>query len=149
MEKLKSRNKKRIAELPWTLGLVEAIGAVEIITRQRLETKNRIALIMLDSNFEIGLKEFIVHRKDLFPPRQFGNAAIQKLFKKRHDVIDAVSQQIAIPQNLLNKAQHYYDLRNKLIHERATVDIADSDVDNYRSTIEKILTILFDLKFPP
>ena len=149
MEKLKSRNKKRIAALPWTLVLVEAIGAVEIITRQRLETKNRIALIMLDSNFEIGLKEFIVHRKDLFPPQQFGNAAIQKLFKKRHDVIDAVSQQITIPQNLLNKVQHYYDIRNKLIHERATVDIVDSDVDNYRSTIEKILTILFDLKFPP
>lgn len=149
VEHLKSRNKKQINDMPWTLGLVEAIGAVQVITRQRFDTKNRIALILLDSNFEIALKEFIVHRTDLFPPQQFGDAAIQRLFKKRNDVITAVSQQVVIPQKLLNKTQHYYNLRNKLIHERATVGVTDSDVDNYRSTVEKILEILFQLKFAP
>lgn len=146
-EQLKSRNKVQLRNKPWTLGLVEAMAAVDIIARQRLETKNRIALILLDSNFEIALKEFIVHRKDLFPPKQFDDAAIQKLFGRRHQVIDAVSQKVNIPKSLLDKARHYYDLRNKLIHERATVGITDSDVDNYRSAIERVLTILFDLKF--
>jgi len=56
------------------------MAAVDVITRQRLETKNRIALMLLDSNFEIALKEFIVHRDDLFPPSQYGKAVIQKLF---------------------------------------------------------------------
>jgi len=47
VEKLKSRNKSEINSQPWTLGLVEAMAAVEVLSRQRLETKNRIALIQL------------------------------------------------------------------------------------------------------
>lgn len=147
VEKLKSRNKTQIQTQPWTLGLVEAMAAVEVIARQRLETKNRIALMLLDSNFEIALKEFIVHRHDLFPPSQFGKSAIQKLFEKRSDVIAAVTAKVTIPKTLLNKAQHYYDIRNKLVHERATVEPTDSDVTNYRSTIQTILSTLFGLRF--
>jgi hypothetical protein len=146
-EQLKTRNKPQIHDQPWTLGLVEAMAAVDIISRQRLETKNRIALILLDSNFEIALKEFIVHRNDLFPQQQFGKVVIQKLFEKRDDVVSAVVQKVAIPKTLLGKAKHYYNLRNTLIHERATVGITDADVATYRSTIEEILEILFDLKF--
>ena len=147
VEKLKSRNKSQIHAQPWTLGLIEAMSAVEVITRQSFETKNRIALILLDSNFEIALKEFIVHRDDLFPPFQFGRAVIQKLFDNRSDVIAAITQQVTIPKTLLTKAQHFYNIRNKLVHERATVEPTDNDVDSYRSTIEKILTTLFDLRF--
>lgn len=146
-DQLKTKNKSQIQSKPWTLGLVEAIAAVDIISRQRLETKNRIALVLLDSNFEIALKEFIVHRLDLFPPDKFGDAAIAKLFKNRDDVIAAVAQKVSIPMPLLDTARHYYLMRNKLIHERATVGILDSDVNNYRLTIEKILELLFDLQF--
>ena len=143
-EVLKAKNKTQIRDQPWTLGLVEAMAAVDIIGRQKLETKNRITLILLDSNFEIALKEFVVHRTDLFPAKQFN---IQQLFEKRHKVISAVSQNVQIPQKLLDKAKHYYELRNKLIHERATVSITDTDVDNYRETIEQILANLFGLNF--
>jgi|ERR1022692_4838707 hypothetical protein len=38
-------------------------------------------------------------------------------------------------------------LRNKLVHERATVDVLDRDTKNYRSVVGKILKILFDLNF--
>jgi hypothetical protein len=69
------------------------------------------------------------------------------LFERRNQVINAVTQKVKIPQTLLDKARHYYDLRNKFIHERATVAITDSDVENYRSTIQRILAILFELKF--
>jgi hypothetical protein len=143
-EVLRAKNKTQIRDQPWTLGLVEAIAAVDIIARQKLETKNRIALILLDSNFEIALKEFIVHKTDLFPPSQFN---IQQLFEKRQRVIDAVSKKVQIDPKLLDKAKHYYGLRNKLIHERATVSITDSDVEIYREAIEKILAILFGLQF--
>jgi len=49
VEHLKAQNKTQIHDQPWTLGLLEAVAAVDIIVRQRLETKNRIALILLDS----------------------------------------------------------------------------------------------------
>lgn len=148
IEDLKARNKTQLKNKPWTLGLVEAIAAVGVISRQRLDTRNRIALILLDSNFEIALKEFVVHRSDLFPPKQFDDAKIRELFQKRHEVIKAVSDQVRIPAVLLDKIRHYYVLRNKLIHERATVEITNTDVANYQATIEKILSKLFDLKFP-
>lgn len=68
-------------------------------------------------------------------------------WKAKKRLIAAVEQKVTIAPELLSKAQHYYGLRNKLIHERATVGITDSDVDNYRATIEEILTVLFNLKF--
>jgi hypothetical protein len=61
-ERLKAINKIQLQNQPWTLGLVESLAMIDVIERQRLETKNRISLILLDSTFEIALKEFIVHR---------------------------------------------------------------------------------------
>lgn len=146
-EQLRARNREVIAAKPWTLGLVEAVAAVDIIARQRLDTRNRIALLLLDSNFEIALKEFIVHRTDLFDPKFYNDAKIAELFEKRHKAISTVISKTPIDAGLLERARHYYILRNKLIHERATVGITDTDVDNYREAIEQILTHLFDLQF--
>jgi hypothetical protein len=147
VEHLKARNKNTLKDMPWTLGLIETIAAVDVITRQHFDTKNRIALILLDSNFEIALKEFIVHRNDLFPATTYTDARIAQLFKNRTDVINEVTKHVKFPTTLLTKVRHYYGLRNKLIHERATVGITDPDIANYRATIERVLTILFNLKF--
>lgn len=149
IDELKNRNKKLIDDQPWTLGLVEAMGLVDVITRQKAETKNRAALILLDSNFEIGLKEFIVNRPDLFPPNKFKNNSITSLFQAgRNAVIAEVQKHVTFPPNLLTKVQHYYGLRNSLIHERATHQITDYQVNDYRKVIEKVLRLLFDLRFP-
>lgn len=148
IEKLKTINKAAIKKQPWTLGLVEAMGAVEVIERQKLQTKNRIALIILDSNFEIAMKEFIVHNAELFPPSRYHAAELTRLFRRRDDVIDLLTGTVDIPNDITVKAKHYYALRNKLIHERATVDVTDNDIDTYTHTVEDFLKILFGLKFP-
>ena len=132
---------------PWTLGLIESLAMVDVAERQRFETKNRISLILLDSNFEIALKEFIVHRQDLFPPKEYNDAEIRRLFGQRHLVTEAILEKLPALKPLFDTANHYYGLRNKLIHERATVDVADSDIKNYRRTVERLLNALFDLKF--
>jgi hypothetical protein len=106
-----------------------------------------MALFLLDSNYEIALKEFIVHRTDLFPSVQYGPTRIAQLFGNRQSVISEITQHVPIHSNILQKAQHYYALRNKLIHERATVGITDADVQNYRGTVQEVLTILYNLKF--
>lgn len=148
VEHLKIANAKTLKNYPWTLGLVEAIAAVDIIKRQRIDTKNRIALILLDSNFEIGLKEFIVHRHDLFPPKQYPDSRIASLFQSRAMVIQEVMNKIKIPAKVIGIANHYFSVRNKLIHERATIQVTDTDIDLYRSAVQTILQILFRLKFP-
>jgi Histidine kinase-, DNA gyrase B-, and HSP90-like ATPase len=112
----KRKNQAITKKEPWTLGLVEAMDAVDLIERYQLETKNRISLILLDSNFEIALKEFIVHRKDLFPAHEFTDAKLRQLFGNRTEVIKVVRSKIPISNTIVGIASHYYELRNKLIH---------------------------------
>ncbi|MBY0317928.1 MAG: hypothetical protein K2X72_04335 [Reyranella sp.] len=141
-------NERIIRDQPWTLGLIEAMGAVDLLTKQRIETKNRMALILLDSNIEIAMKEFIVNNKTLFPVMKYTDTAIMNLFKSRTNVITEVTAHVKIPTTTLAKINHYYGLRNKLIHERATVGITDAQIADYRVTVEKVLRALFRLKFP-
>jgi hypothetical protein len=149
VQELKVKNKRKLAEQPWVIGLVEAMGMVDLVSRQKIDTRNRLALILLDSNFEIALKEFIVARTDLFPPRQYKNSQIASLFEKgRKDVIAEVQPHLNLTPAVLGKISHYYQLRNSLIHERATQQITDTQIEDYRRLIEKVLTKLFGLKFP-
>ena len=149
IQELKERNRKNIDAQPWTIGLIEAMGMVDLVSRQKIDTRNRIALILLDSNFEIALKEFIVARADLFPPNKYKNSHIASLFEKgRKAVISEVQIHVALPPSLLTKVDHYYLLRNSLIHERATQQITDTQINDYRKIIEKVLNLLFELKFP-
>jgi hypothetical protein len=129
------------------LGLVEAIDVVDLVERYRLVTKNRIALILLDSNFEIALKEFIVHRTDWFPPHEYNDAKINQLFKNRTEVIKLVRSKVQISDDLISLVNHYYNARNKLVHERTTADVSDRDIRIYRSAVQSVLKTLFDLDF--
>ncbi len=147
-DELRLMNNKVIDDKPWTLGLVEAMSMVELIGRQKFETKNRAALILLDSNFEISLKEFIVSSKKLFPPHKYTNKHISNLFSNRSNVINEVQNHAKFPQKLLDKVNYYYAIRNNLIHQRATVAITDQQVKDYRQTIERVLNKLFKIRFP-
>jgi hypothetical protein len=149
VQELKERNRKKIDDQPWTIGLIEAMGMVDLISRQKIDTRNRLALILLDSNFEIALKEFIVARSDLFPPNKYKNSHIASLFEQgRKAVIKEVQLHVDLPTALLTKIDHYYLLRNSLIHERATQQITDTQINDYRKVIEKVLNLLFGLRFP-
>lgn len=146
-ERYKAANKVQIQNMPWTLGLVESLAMVDVIERQRFETKNRISLILLDSTFEIALKEFIVNRHDLFPPQTYTAGEIRRLFRERHLVTSLVVKTRPALKPLIDSADYYYNLRNKLIHEKATINPTDSDIKNYRRTVEQLLHSLFDLNF--
>lgn len=147
-EKLKAANKRLIKDQPWTLGLIEAMAAIDVLTRQKYDTGNRISLIILDSNFEISLKEFIVHRSDIFPPKVYTDIYIKNLFANRANVIREVDAKKKLPTQALVRANHYYNMRNKLIHERATLGVTDADILNYRHAVQEILQALFGVRFP-
>lgn len=147
-EHLKDRNKAVLRDKPWTLGLIEAMAATDVLLKQRFDTRNRIALILLDSNFEIALKEFIVHQTNLFPPKKYTDNHIFNLFKNRRSVVAEVKAAVpALTQSDIDKANHFYLMRNKIIHERASTTVSDNDVASYRETIHSVLKILFNIKF--
>lgn len=150
LEELRQLNANKMNAIPATVGLVDAMGMVDVLTRQKLETRNRAALILLDSNFEIALKEFIVNSHKLFPPSIYNDKHIKHLFGQRTSVINEVQAKVPtkITSAIVTKAAHYYGLRNKLIHERTTIPISDREVLDYRNVIERVLQALFGLKFP-
>jgi len=143
IDHLREDNQQLIREQPWTVGLVESIAAVDLIRRQKFQTKNRIALILLDSTLEIALKEFLVHA----PGVDLGGKTLEKLFERQSDVIKVIQRNVTIDPVTVRKIEHYYRLRNKLIHERATVEVTDEDIDYYAETVRDVLTLLFNLQF--
>jgi hypothetical protein len=144
-DRLVSQNHRAIENQPWTLGLVEAVAATDLISRQRFHNKNRIALLLLDSTFEIALKEFIVHDTTRFPRKDFGDEQLRLLFANRTRVIETIRKKVHIPDPLLERANHYYGIRNKLVHERATGEVVENDIRNYRQVVQQILQILFGI----
>ncbi len=147
-QKLLQLNQGTMARKPWTLGLVEAMGMIDVALDQEFETKNRTALILLDSNVEIGMKEYIVNNTALFPPHKYKGNALSDILTNRTKVLNEVKNQLKIDANTEAKLKYFYGLRNKLIHERASVQILDRDINEYREIVEKLLRKMFGVRFP-
>lgn len=142
-EKVKQVNQAIGKDYPWTTGLYESIIAIDLIFNQKLEQKNRLCLIVLDSTLEIAFKEYLVNESGTF----YNDSKLSKLFNSRHDVHEAIKSHITFDDKIWKKISHYYNLRNKLVHERATVGIDDSQIEDYRSVVENVLEQLFNLSF--
>ncbi|MCK4527845.1 ATP-binding protein [candidate division WOR-3 bacterium] len=140
---VKQANRKIAKKKPWTKGLYEGIIAVDLIFKQKLEQKNRICLIILDSTLEIAFKEFLVNDSD----RTYNDTKLLNLFNNRSFVHNEVKKYVKLSSNLWKKIEHYYRLRCKLIHERATVGIDDDQVEDFRDVVQKVLKKLFKLRF--
>ena len=88
-----------------------------------------------------------MHNTDIFPKRVYTEAKLQTLFINRTNVINEINPHVDLNPVWIVNAQHYYVMRNKLIHERATVDVPDADILNYKTTVQAVLRVLFGLKF--
>ncbi|MCU1241712.1 MAG: hypothetical protein JWO71_2438 [Candidatus Acidoferrum typicum] len=141
-------NKVTSKKKPWTRGLYEGVIAAELIGKlQRLEQKNRIALIVLDSTLEIGFKEYLVHESG----EGYGEKRLVEIFNNRMMVHSEIKKHTKkkISKETWAKVEYYYFLRNKLVHEKATVSISDDQVDSYLEVVELILQRLFKIRFAP
>ena len=126
---------------PWTTGLYEGIIAVDLISNKRLQQKNRINLILLDSTLEIAFKEYLVNSTDHY----YSDSDLLSIFSSRNRVENEVKNYIDLPDEMWKKINYYYGIRCKLIHERATVGISDEQIKDYRETVETVLKKLFGL----
>ncbi len=137
------KNKKVAKEKPWTKGLYEGIIAADLIAKHRLEQKNRIALIVLDSTLEIAFKEYLVYESGT----TYNDAKLLSIFSNRAMVHNEVKKYVKITEATWKKIEHYYHLRCKLVHERGTVGISDDQIRGFREVVEKVLNKLYKLKF--
>jgi len=140
-QKVIANNATTTAEKPWAGGLMESVIAADSISKMSLVQKNRIALIILDSTLEIAYKEFLVNEKSI------GIGAFKKIVENRSDIQIEVCKHITIDAPTLKKIDHYYKLRCDLAHQRATPNITDTQIEDYRGIVEKLLKTMFGLDF--
>lgn len=140
---VEQRNKQVAKKKPWTKGLYEGVVAAAIISKHKLEERNRIALIVLDSTLEIAFKEYLVNESGV----TYSDTQLLSLFKNRVNVQNEVKKYVTVKPDLWKKIDHYYRLRCKLVHERATVGIADGQIGDFREVVERVLRKLYKLKF--
>jgi hypothetical protein len=142
-DKIKKFNKKIESDKPWTKGIVGGIIAADVISKKKFDEKNRFALIVLDSTLEIAFKEFLVNDSN----NNYSDSDLKRIFSKRYLVETEIKKYVSIDPRLWKKVKYYYNLRCKLIHERASVGISDSDINDYTKVVQTILKKLFNLKF--
>ena len=142
-DKVKQANKRIAKEKPWTIGIFETIIAVDLLFKQKLEQKNRICLILLDSILEIAFKEYLVNDSGI----QYSDQHLQQIFSQRTQVqLEVSKSKKNISFTDWKKIDYYYKMRCKLVHERASVQISDYQVEDYREIVEDVLRELFALK---
>jgi Histidine kinase-, DNA gyrase B-, and HSP90-like ATPase len=144
-EIITQKNKQIAKRKPWTKGLYEGVIAADLVSKSRLEQKNRIALIVLDSTLEIGFKEYLVNDSG----GTYNDAKLLSIFGNRQSVHAEAKKyaQIKIKADTWKKIEHYYRLRCKLVHERVTVGVSDDQIRDFRQVVEGVLKKLYKLKF--
>jgi hypothetical protein len=137
-------NKKVAKDKPWVKGVYEGVIAATLISKQQqLVQRNRIALIVLDSTIEIAFKEYLVNDSGTY----YSDAQLLTIFKTRHAVHTEIKKYVKFPPKLWKKISHLSDNRNKLVHQRATGGVSDSEIEGYRDVVEAVLRKLYKLKF--
>jgi len=138
-----AKNQAAVAKKPWVKGLYEGVIAADLIFKQKLDQKNRIALIVLDSTLEIAFKEFLVNDSG----HHYNDAALQKIFAARHLVHAEIKKYSSISTTLWKKIEYYYKMRCNLVHQRASAGVSDNEIKDFRAVTEKVLSELYKLKF--
>jgi len=136
-------NEKVAKKKPWVKGLYEGVIAADLIAKQHLEQRNRISLIVLDSTLEIAFKEYLVNESGTY----YSDAQLLVIFRTRHTVHTEIKKYVTLSTETWKKIGHFSDLRNKLIHQRATGGIGEAELNDFREVVEAVLKKLYKLKF--
>lgn len=142
-EIVEQKNRELAKRKPWTRGLYEGVVAADLICKQPLEQKNRIALVVLDSTLEIGFKDYLVNESGT----PYSDARLLTMFKNRSEVHNEIKKYGTFAKLNWGKIEYFYNLRCKLVHEKATAGITDSQIADFRGIVEDVLRKLFKLRF--
>jgi len=142
-EVITQKNRRVAKKKPWTKGLYEGVIAADLIAKQKLEQRNRIAFIVLDSTLRDCLQRVFGQRIG----HDLQRCHLLFLFSHRSLVHSEIKKYVTIKADTWKKIEHYYRLRCKLVHERATVGISDAQIEDFRDVVERVLRKLYKLKF--
>ena len=135
-------------EKPWIRGLVETLTAVKLLRESLIESKNRLALILLDSALEIGFKNFLIYERGV--PLEKTNP----ILKYRDNLHKEIAKKTRGMFNLKpwddgkvwKKINFYYEARCDLYHETAEKTLSDSSIGTLFELVSFVLDRLFSIR---
>lgn len=99
-------------------------------------------MILIDSSIEIAFKEYLVNESGQY----YNDKALSEIFKTKNKLFSEMRKFISLDDFEWKQLGYYADVRNKIIHQRATVGISASDIESFRGLAARILDKLFGLR---
>src|SRR2546428_3399862 len=99
---------------PWVRGLADNLAAAKLLLDSTLESRNRLALILLDSALEIGFREYLENVKKI-------TGLDEEAMKHRETLVKVVRRNSRIIEDDWTRVDFFYVLRCNCYHESASL----------------------------
>lgn len=93
---------------------------------------------------EIAFKDYLVYEAT----KHYCDADLVKLFSNRHVVCNEIKKYVQLSDKDWPKIKYYYNLRCKLVHERSSANITDTELQEYRTLVQRVIKKLFNMRWP-
>lgn len=123
---------------PYTAGITDALRCVGMIRSSTLPTRNRLALLTLDSTLEIAMRLFLKHKK--------GVRLDPLKHRSRHTLLDMMKKNVKQDPTLWDQLTYCYEnIRCPLYHEAADMTVTDVMLDDFQEVVCFLLKEMFGI----
>jgi len=123
---------------PYTSGIADGLKCVGMIRASNLATKNRIAFLTLDSIFEIALRIYLKHVKNI---RLDPNT-----HRPRHTLVAVAQKNIIVDDSVWKHVNYCYEeIRCPLYHEASDMTVTDAMLDSFSETVAFLMNTMFGI----
>jgi len=123
---------------PWVRGIADNLAAAKLLLDSTLESRNRLALILLDSALEIGFREYLENVKKI-------TGLDEEAMKHRETLVKVVRRNSRIIQDDWTRVDFFYVLRCNCYHESASLTLSDTLIAEFYTLVSSIVDLLFDV----
>jgi hypothetical protein len=119
-----------------TSGIADGLRCVGLIRRSTLPTRNRLAVLTLDSLLEIALRTYLKHKR---------HVRLEAQHRPRHALMKVARQNLAaVDASVWDHLDYCYeDIRCPLYHEASDMTVTDAMLDDYLDTVGYVITQAF------
>jgi hypothetical protein len=139
-----NNNKAIIDEKPWAEVIVDGMVVIQNVQKQKVRTKNRFVLVVLDSLVEMGLKEYLVNESG----DSYSDSELKAIVLNRSKLMAEVSKHKKVSERVMLNLERLSNLRQRLVTERRPPDVSDIEIEQLRSTTQLFLKALLGIRFP-
>jgi len=124
---------------PWIRGVVDTLVGASLIRNSGIPTKNRLAVILVDSAFETACRAFLTHTAKI---------KLDQKHSQRENLVKAVKAKLAqIEDSVWENIDYYYtEIRCDFYHQSAGKTVTDSDLLDYQETVEFVIDRAFNIR---